>query len=64
VSGKFAAVIERLSRRYVFDDASTTQAMAQCIEFIRNLEKELFVLMTARGDHAVRRACVAGRPGL
>jgi guanine deaminase len=38
--------------------------MAHRIETIRDLEEELFVLMTMGDDRAVRQTYIAGRPAL
>jgi len=45
-------------------DARATPAMSHRMEVARNLEDELFVLMTLGDDRAVRRTYVAGRPAL
>ena len=45
-------------------DARATPAMAHRMETIRNLEEELFVLMTMGDDRAVRQTYIAGRPVL
>jgi guanine deaminase len=45
-------------------DARATPAMAHRIETIRDLEEELFVLMTMGDDRAVRQTYIAGRPAL
>jgi guanine deaminase len=38
--------------------------MAHRMETIRDLEEELFVLMTMGDDRAVRQTYIAGRPAL
>jgi len=43
-------------------DARATPAMAHRMETIRDLEEELFVLMTLGDDRAVRRTYIAGEP--
>ena len=43
-------------------DACATPAMAHRMEVTRDLEEELFVLMTMGDDRAVRQTYVAGRP--
>jgi len=45
-------------------DARATQAMAHRMEVARDLEDELFVLMTLGDDRAVRQTYIAGRPAL
>ncbi len=45
-------------------DARATPAMAHRMEVARDLEEELFVLMTLGDDRAVRQTYVAGRPML
>jgi guanine deaminase len=45
-------------------DARATPAMAHRMETIRDLEEELFVLMTMGDDRAVRQTYIAGRPVL
>jgi guanine deaminase len=45
-------------------DASATQAMAHRMEVVRDLEDELFVLMTLGDDRAVRQTYIAGQPVL
>jgi guanine deaminase len=43
-------------------DARATPAMAHRMEVARDLEEELFVLMTLGDDRAVRQTYIAGRP--
>jgi guanine deaminase len=45
-------------------DARATPAMAHRMEVTRDLEEELFVLMTMGDDRAVRQTYIAGRPAL
>ena len=45
-------------------DARATEAMAHRMEVCRDLEEELFVLMTLGDDRAVRETYIAGRPAL
>jgi guanine deaminase len=45
-------------------DARATPAMAHRMEVARNLEEELFVLMTLGDDRAVRQTYIAGEPAL
>jgi guanine deaminase len=45
-------------------DARATPAMAHRMEVVRDLEEELFVLMTMGDDRAVRQTYIAGRPAL
>ena len=45
-------------------DARATPAMAHRMEVARNLEDELFVLMTLGDDRAVRQTYIAGSPAL
>ena len=45
-------------------DARSTPAMAHRMETIRDLEEELFVLMTMGDDRAVRQTYIAGEPAL
>jgi guanine deaminase len=45
-------------------DARATPAMAHRMDVARNLEDELFVLMTLGDDRAVRQTYIAGRPAL
>ena len=45
-------------------DARATQAMAHRMEVVRDLEDELFVLMTLGDDRAVRQTYIAGQPVL
>jgi len=45
-------------------DARATPAMAHRMEVARDLEEELFVLMTLGDDRAVRQTYIAGRPAL
>jgi guanine deaminase len=43
-------------------DARATPATAHRMEVARNLEEELFVLMTLGDDRAVRQTYIAGEP--
>jgi guanine deaminase len=45
-------------------DARSTPAMAHRMEVARDLEEELFVLMTMGDDRAVRQTYIAGQPAL
>jgi guanine deaminase len=45
-------------------DPRATPAMQHRMEIVRNLEEELFVLMTLGDDRAVRQTYIAGRPVL
>jgi len=45
-------------------DARSTPAMAHRMEITRDLEEELFVLMTMGDDRAVRQTYIAGKPAL
>jgi guanine deaminase len=45
-------------------DARATPAMAHRMETVRDLEEELFVLMTLGDDRAVRQTFIAGEPAL
>jgi guanine deaminase len=45
-------------------DACATPAMAHRMEVTRDLEEELFVLMTMGDDRAVRQTYIAGQPAL
>ena len=45
-------------------DARATTAMAHRMETVRNLDEELFVLMTMGDDRAVRQTFIAGEPAL
>jgi guanine deaminase len=45
-------------------DARATPAMAHRMEVTRDLEEELFVLITMGDDRAVRQTYIAGRPAL
>jgi guanine deaminase len=45
-------------------DARSTPAMAHRMETVRDLEEELFVLMTLGDDRAVRQTYIAGEPAL
>ena len=45
-------------------DARATPAMAHRMEVARDLEEELFVLMTLGDDRAVRQTYIAGEPAL
>jgi guanine deaminase len=45
-------------------DARATPAMAHRMQVARDLEEELFVLMTMGDDRAVRQTYIAGRPAL
>jgi guanine deaminase len=45
-------------------DARATAAMAHRMDVTRDLEEELFVLMTMGDDRAVRQTYIAGRPAL
>src|SRR5271168_1119740 len=45
-------------------DAGATPAMAHRMEVTRDLEEELFVLMTMGDDRAVRQTYIAGKPAL
>jgi guanine deaminase len=49
---------------FVVLDARATPAMAHRMEVARNLEEELFVLMTLGDDRAVRQTYIAGEPAL
>ena len=45
-------------------DARATPAMAHRMETVRDLEEELFVLMTMGDDRAVQQTYIAGEPAL
>jgi guanine deaminase len=45
-------------------DARATPAMAHRMDVVRDLEEELFVLMTMGDDRAVRQTYIAGKPAL
>jgi guanine deaminase len=45
-------------------DARATPATAHRMEVARDLEEELFVLMTLGDDRAVRQTYIAGEPAL
>jgi guanine deaminase len=45
-------------------DARATPAMAHRMETVRDLEEEMFVLMTLGDDRAVRQTYIAGEPAL
>jgi guanine deaminase len=45
-------------------DARATPAMAHRMAVARDLEEELFVLMTMGDDRTVRQTYIAGRPAL
>ena len=49
---------------FVVLDARATAAMAHRMEVSRNLEDELFVLMTLGDDRAVRQTYIAGNPAV
>jgi len=49
---------------FVVLDARATPAMAHRMEVARNLEDELFVLMTLGDDRAVRQTYIAGEPAI
>ena len=64
LDGEIGAITPGAYADLVVLDARATPAMAHRMEVSRDLEDELFVLMTMGDDRAVRQTYIAGRPGL
>jgi guanine deaminase len=64
LAGEIGAIEPGAFADLVVLDARATPAMAHRMEVARNLEEELFVLMTLGDDRAVRQTYIAGRPSL
>ena len=64
LDGEIGAIARGAYADLVVLDARATPAMAHRMEVTRDLEEELFVLMTMGDDRAVRQTYIAGRPAL
>jgi guanine deaminase len=64
LGGEIGAIAPGAYADLVVLDARATPAMAHRMEVARDLEDELFVLMTLGDDRAVRQTYIAGRPVL
>ena len=64
LSGEIGAIAPGAFADLVVLDARATPATAHRMEVTRDLEEELFVLMTLGDDRAVRQTYIAGRPAL
>jgi guanine deaminase len=64
LDGEIGAIMPGAFADLVVLDARATPAMAHRMEVARDLEEELFVLMTLGDDRAVRQTYIAGRPAL
>jgi guanine deaminase len=64
LDGEIGTIVPGAFADLVVLDARATPAMAHRMEVARNLEEELFVLMTLGDDRAVRQTYIAGRPAL
>jgi guanine deaminase len=64
LDGEIGAIAPGAFADLVVLDARGTPAMAHRMETIRDLEEELFVLMTLGDDRAVRQTYIAGEPTL
>jgi guanine deaminase len=64
LDGEIGAITPGAYADLVVLDARATPAMAHRMEVTRDLEEELFVLMTMGDDRAVRQTYIAGRPAL
>jgi guanine deaminase len=64
LDGEIGAIAPGAFADLVVLDARATPAMAHRMEVARDLEEELFVLMTLGDDRAVRQTYIAGEPAL
>jgi guanine deaminase len=64
LTGEIGAIVPGAFADLVVLDARATAAMAHRMEVARDLEEELFVLMTLGDDRAVRQTYIAGKPAL
>jgi guanine deaminase len=64
LDGEIGAITPGAFADLVVLDARATPAMAHRMEVSRDLEDELFVLMTMGDDRSVRQTYIAGRPAL
>jgi guanine deaminase len=64
LDGEIGAIVPGAFADLVVLDAGATPAMAHRMKVTRDLEEELFVLMTLGDDRAVRQTYVAGQPAL
>ena len=64
LSGEIGTIATGAFADLVVLNARATPAMAHRMEVTRDLEEELFVLMTMGDDRAVRQTYIAGRPAL
>jgi guanine deaminase len=64
LEGEIGAIVPGGFADLIVLDARATPAMAHRMEVARDLEEELFVLMTLGDDRAVRQTYVAGEPML
>jgi guanine deaminase len=64
LEGEIGSVAPGAFADLVVLDARATPAMAHRMEVARDLEDELFVLMTMGDDRSVRQTYVAGEPML
>ena len=64
LDNEIGAIVPGAFADLVVLDAGATPAMAHRMEVARNLEEELFVLMTLGDDRAVRQTYIAGEPAL
>jgi guanine deaminase len=64
LDNEIGAIVPGAFADLVVLDARATPAMAHRMEVTRDLEEELFVLMTMGDDRAVRQTYIAGQPAL
>ncbi len=64
LDGEIGTMVPGAFADLVVLDVRATPAMAHRMEVARDLEEELFVLMTLGDDRAVRQTYIAGRPAL
>lgn len=64
LEGEIGTIVPGAYADLVVLDARATPAMAHRMETVRDLEEELFVLMTLGDDRAVRQTYIAGEPAL
>jgi guanine deaminase len=64
LDGEIGAIVPGAFADLVVLDARATPAMAHRMKVTRDLEEELFVLMTLGDDRAVRQTYIAGQPAL
>jgi len=64
LEGEIGAITPGAFADLIVLDARVTPAMAHRMDVARDLEEELFVLMTLGDDRAVRQTYIAGKPAL